>query len=110
MSTRSKPMAFTDHSAEADDAATDEVRERVGIAIIGILRELGPMHDERLVEEYETRREQYPDIPRVTPQRVRTSRAALAHRGVVVDSGIPGTSALGFKATVWALTARGLAS
>lgn len=109
MSTRSRPMALQGPSAEADDAVSDEVRERVGIAIIGILRELGPMVDERLVEEYDARREDYPDIPRVTPQRIRTARAALTHRGLVVDSGIPGRSALDHPATVWALTARGLA-
>jgi len=106
MTTRRQPMATAGHSFEADALVDDATRGKVEVVILDILRVAGALTDDAIIALYDSRAEHYPGIPRVTPQRVRTSRASLTRRGLVADSGRQGKSALGNAATVWDLPAR----
>lgn len=103
MSTRSRALALDGHSVEADVEQTDERVSRVQVAILGRFAELGPLTDDELIRAYETARVDMPDIPAASPQGIRSRRAELAHRGIVRATTIPGLSAYGRAATVWAL-------
>ncbi|MGF3057105.1 hypothetical protein [Microbacterium sp. YY-01] len=103
MSTRSQPMATAGHSFEADTLADDETRSKVEVVILDILKRIFYATDDTISAVYSARAENYPGVPKVTPQRIRTARANLTRRGILIDSGQPGTSALGNPATVWTL-------
>lgn len=66
-----------------------------------LLMHCGEMTDEQLVREYNTYCSEYPSFPRVTPQSVRTRRAALVREGRVINTNTRGRTALGNTATIW---------
>lgn len=103
VNSRTRPMATDGHSVEAAQLVDDATRAKVEVVILDILRVAGPLVDDTIIALYESRAENYPGIPRVTPQRIRTSRANLSRRALVIDSGREGRSALGNPATVWKL-------
>lgn len=104
MGTRSHPLALGGHSVDADAAQTEERVTAVQSAIIRAFAENGPMTDDGLFHAYEAIRRTVEDIPRASPQSVRSRRAELHHRGLVRATNIPGRSAYGRPATVWALS------
>ena len=103
MSTRVRAMAVDGHSLEADLLADETTRGKVEVVILDILRVTGPLTDDEITRLYDLRTENYPGVPKVTAQRVRTARASLSHKGLVADYGTPGRSALGNPATLWRL-------
>ncbi|WP_454130152.1 hypothetical protein [Microbacterium aurum] len=105
MSTRTRPMALDGRSVDADLEQTPERVSQVQLAILGRLADCGPMTDDALIAAYAAAAAAHPEIPTASPQSIRTRRAELCRRGVVCATTIPGTSAYGRPATVWALTA-----
>lgn len=103
MATRNRTMALDGHSVEADALADHSTRAKVQVVIIAILNDLGPCTDDTIVEQYAARASRYPGIPKVTPQRIRTARSDLNHRGLVRAASEPGLSQYGNKATRWAI-------
>ncbi|WP_198517805.1 hypothetical protein [Microbacterium lacus] len=97
--TRRKPIALdTGTSSDAAVKLSSTTRAAVMKAIISILRERAATDDE-IAAEYAMRGG--PSYPIVTPQRLRTARAALVHEGLVRDSGALAFSTLGNRATLW---------
>ena len=105
MTTRARAMALDATSVEASALQTVDRVSAVQLAIIGILAERGPLTDDALADAYHARTVTHPDVPRATPQSVRSRRADLGKRGIVRATTIPGTSRYGNPATVWALAA-----
>lgn len=103
MGTRTRSMALDGHSVEADLLADAQTKAKVEVVILDILRCTHGATDDEITTLYESRAENYPGVPRVTPQRIRTARAALSRRGLVVASNREGRSALGNAATIWEL-------
>lgn len=97
---RSRPLALdSGTSTDAADLASPAKLGTVKTRVLDLLRER-PCTDDELVAEY-LARTAHPAWPVVTPQRLRTARAALVREGSVRDSGAIGFSDLGNRATVW---------
>ncbi|MCC2032184.1 hypothetical protein [Microbacterium allomyrinae] len=106
MSTRARPAVLDGLSVEADASIDAETKAKVEVVVLDILRVAGASTDDVIVALYESRVEHFPGVPRVTPQRVRTARAACVRRGLVGAHPTPGTSRVGNRATRWQLTVR----
>lgn len=104
MSTRTRPAALDGHSLEADIALEAEVKVRVEVEILDILRRIGAGTDDQIIAIYDSRVEHHPDVPAVSEQRVRTARAAMVRRGAVGAHPVSGLSKRGNTATRWRLT------
>lgn len=103
MATRTRPAALDGHSLEAELSIAAEVKARVEVVIVDILRRIGAATDDQIIAIYNSRTEHYPNVPRVTEQRVRTARAAMVRRGVVGADPVAGVSKHGNAATRWCL-------
>lgn len=106
MSTRTRPMGLDGYSLEADQLADERTKAKVEVVLVDILARVGKSTSDALEVLYEARAEAYPDVPRVSPQRIRTCIAALNRRGLVVADPEPGVSARGNRATQWRLPER----
>ena len=102
---RARPMPLDGHSVQADAEQTDARTSAVQAVILGRFAECGPMTDDALVQAYDRARATHPDIPKASPQSIRSRRAELHHRGIIRATNLPGVSAYGRPATVWALAA-----
>ena len=71
-------------------------------AVLEVLRDLGPVTDEKLVAEYEARRCDYRDVPVQSASGIRSRRAELADLGLVEARG-RARSASGRRAYLWAV-------
>lgn len=86
----------TSHAAPGDKI----VRATIRANIIKILRQLGAMSDERLVDVYTTA---YGDTS-ATPQGIRSRRAELVRDGIVgIDLGKYGETKTGRRCLIWKL-------
>lgn len=90
-------------SVEAAALQTDAQVDRVKAVIITLLNEYGPQTDDELVERYTARAGAHPAVPLVTPQSIRTRRAALVTLGLVREVDAFGFSKLGNRAAVWGI-------
>lgn len=90
-------------SVEAFVAQSGQRVTAVKMAIIGTFAAWGPMTDEQLVANYNERRIEFPDVPKASPQSIRSRRAELRDAGVIAATNLPGKSAYGNPSTVWAL-------
>lgn len=72
-------------------------------AILGILRDHGPLTDEQIALVYENRVKQGADVPRQSPSGLRTRRDELVKQGKVRDSEERGTTASGRRTIIWEL-------
>lgn len=107
MGARTRPMVVDGHSFEADLLTDEETLGKVKAIILDLLRQ----HPEGITDcdierHYNQRVSTNRSVPKVTPQRLRTARAALRDQGHVVDTGHLGYSAYGNPATVWGLRIR----
>ena len=83
---------WTSHAAAAS-LASDKIRGAQS-AVLRFLRRNGPMEDERLVKLYN-------GDPTQSPSGLRTRRAELVKKGLIVDSGKRIVTKSGRKAIVW---------
>lgn len=96
------------HARRTDPATSQKAAETVtrrdlknaGEMVLRILREHGPMTDERLVETYEREQQSRPAFLLQSPSGIRTRRSELARAGLVVKHGT-GKTRLGKPADVW---------
>lgn len=77
------------------------------VVILDILRRIEAATDDQIVTLYQKRAEAYPDVPRVTEQRIRTARAAMVRRGVIAAHPQAGVSLHGNTTTRWRPVASG---
>lgn len=94
----------TTSKAAADSVAVTDATA-TQLAILAILDTYGASTDEQIAEAYDvlTSRRQ---APRVSPSGLRTRRAELVTAGLVVDSGVKGTTRAGRSCIVWTKAAR----
>lgn len=90
---RSDPT--TSHAAAASVADLNATQRLV----LRVLREIGPSSDERLAEYWQTH-----DVSSISPSGLRTRRAELVEKGLVVDSGQLVMTTGGNSAIVWEAT------
>ena len=83
----------TSHAAARSVSGTEHVRA----AILSILGRYGNLTDEEIALIYGNR------APEVSPSGLRTRRAELVARGLVVDTGKRAATVSGRKAIVWGL-------
>lgn len=99
-------MAVDGYSLEADHLTDERTKQRVEVVLLDILDRVVVATSDTLEVLYASRAEHYPEVPKVSPQRVRTCIAALNRSGLIVADPVPGISRLGNRATQWRLPGR----
>lgn len=101
--TRTRPAALdTGASVAVALLQTPQRTSHVKAVIMSLLAEHGAMTHDAIYEKY-LERTTHPSVPMITEQSCRTRTHALVVQGLVRDTGKPGRSRLGNKATVWGL-------
>lgn len=102
----SRPRARTtdpETSHAAADSVTDLTRKQE--AVLLLLREIGPTHDQRLVSAYQHTAGKRA-FPYQSESGIRTRRAELVRKGLVRDTGERATLESGRSAIVWSAQGR----
>lgn len=97
----SRPRArATDPATSHEAARRCRADSRAHLAVLGVVRVLGPLTDEELVATYERTRTSLGN-PELSPSGIRTRRSELAAAGVVHEHDREGRTSRGRRAARW---------
>ena len=90
-------------SHEAAASLSSDALRKSQYAVLSVLRECGPLDDQRLLTEYA-----WSELLPQSDSGLRTRRKELVSQGLVEDSGVKASSLSGRRMIVWQVTDKGI--